>query len=49
MYQALTSTAPNSTVATDLNAIGLSTSAQGNKYCVAPTTLAAVKLFQAVS
>jgi len=45
----LTSNVPNSSVATELNAIGLSTSAVGSKFCVAQTTLSNVKAFQAAS
>jgi len=45
----LTSNAPTSSVATELNAIGLSTSAEGSKVCVAQTTLTNVKAFQAAT
>jgi hypothetical protein len=45
MYQALTSNAPNPSISTELNAIGLSTNPQGSKYCVAQTTLSMVKVF----
>jgi len=45
----LTSNVPTSSVATELNAIGLSTSVEGYNICVAQTTLTNVKAFQAAS